>query len=68
MRFSQQVPWKHESVRRVLSEHQLGKPSDVRRIMSTHDFMRVVLYLIYTQPKYPLITVLQLNGELLQKI
>ena len=26
-----------ESVGRVLSEHQLGKPSDVRRIMSSHE-------------------------------
>ena len=32
MRFSQLVP---ESVRRVLSGRQLGKPSDVLRIMST---------------------------------
>ena len=27
MRFSQLVPWQHESVRRVFSGHQLGKPS-----------------------------------------
>ena len=37
MRFSRLVPWKHESVGRVLSGHQLGKPSDVRGIMSTHE-------------------------------
>ena len=37
MWFSQMVPWKHESVGRVLSGHQLGKPSDVRRILSTHE-------------------------------
>ena len=37
MRFFQLVPWKHESVGRVLSGHQLGKPSDVRRIISTHE-------------------------------
>ena len=35
MRFSQQVPWKHES---ALSGPQLGKPlSDVRWIISTHE-------------------------------
>ena len=45
-RFSQLVPWKHESVGRLLSGHQLGKPSDVRQIISTHE---VVLYLLYTQ-------------------
>ena len=27
--FLQLVPWKHESVERVLSGHQLGNPSDV---------------------------------------
>ena len=37
MRFSQLMPWKHESVGRVLSRHQLGKLSDVRRIISTHE-------------------------------
>ena len=37
MRFSRLVPWKHESIGRVLSGHQLGKPSDVRWIMSTHE-------------------------------
>ena len=31
------VPWKHESVEGVLSGHQLGKPSDVRQIISTHE-------------------------------
>ena len=36
MRFSQLVNWKQESIGRVLSGHQLGKPSDVQRIMSTH--------------------------------
>ena len=35
MRFSQLVLWKHESVGRVLSGHQQGKPSDVRWIIST---------------------------------
>ena len=34
MRFSQQVLWKHES---VLSGPQLGKLSDVRWIISTHE-------------------------------
>ena len=29
--------WNHESIGRVLSEHQLGKPNDVRRIMSSHE-------------------------------
>ena len=48
MRFSQLVPWKHESVERVLSEHQLGKPSDVRPIMSSNEGS---LYLLYTQPE-----------------
>ena len=28
-RFSQLVPWKHESVGQVLSGHQLGKPSKI---------------------------------------
>ena len=28
MRFSQLVPWKHESVGRVLSKHQMGKLVD----------------------------------------
>ena len=32
MRYSQLVPWKHESV-----GHQQVKPNDVRRIMSTHE-------------------------------
>ena len=36
-RFAQLVPWKHESVGRVLAGHQLGKPSDVLRIISTHE-------------------------------
>ena len=36
MRFPKLVPWKHESVGRVLSGHQLGEPSDVRQIISTH--------------------------------
>ena len=35
MRFSQLVPWKHESVGWVLPEPQLGKPRDVRWIIST---------------------------------
>ena len=48
MRFSQLVPWKHQSVGRVLSGHQLGKPSDVRRI---YQHTKVVLYLLYTQPE-----------------
>ena len=52
MRFSKLVPWKHESVGLVLSGHQLGKPSDVRQIMSTHEGS-----FVYTQPKYPLITI-----------
>ena len=56
MRFSQLVPWKHESVGRVLSGHQLGKPSDVRWIMSTHEGSFVF---IIRQPKisfnYPMI-------------
>ena len=55
MRFSQLVPWKHESVGQVLSEHQLGYPSDVHGL---YQHTRVVLYLLYTQPKYPLIAVL----------
>ena len=42
------VPWKHESVGRVLSGHQLRKPSDVRQIISTHEGS---LYLLYTQPE-----------------
>ena len=58
MRFSQLVPWKHESVGRVLSEHKLGKPSDVGRIMSTQEG-RLILNLLYTQPKisfnYPMV-------------
>ena len=29
--------WKHESAGRVLSGPQLGKPSDVRWIMSSHE-------------------------------
>ena len=33
---SQLVPWKLESVERVLLGHQLGRPSDVPWIMSTH--------------------------------
>ena len=37
MRFSQLVPWKHESVGQVPSGHQLGKPSDVRWIILTHE-------------------------------
>ena len=47
MRFSQLVlvhheaftagAWKHESKCGVLSEHQLRKPSDVRRIMSSYE-------------------------------
>ena len=37
LRFYQLVPWKHEYLGRVLSGHQLGKPSDVRRIISTHE-------------------------------
>ena len=48
MRFSKLVPWKHESTGRVLSRHQLGKPSDVHQIMSTHEGS---LYLLYTQPE-----------------
>ena len=36
-RFSLLVPWKHESVGLVLSGHQLRKPSDVFRIISTHE-------------------------------
>ena len=36
MRFSQLLPWKHESVGRVLSGHQLLKQSDVRCNISTH--------------------------------
>ena len=47
MRFSQLVPWKHESVGRVLSEHQLGKPSEVLWIVSH----KGSLYLLYTQPE-----------------
>ena len=36
-RFSQLVPWKHESVGRVHPGHQLGKRSDVRWIISAHE-------------------------------
>ena len=48
MRFSQLVHWKHEYVGRVLSEHQLGN-----RVMygGLRQHTRVVLYLLYTQPK-----------------
>ena len=34
--------------RMIAFRHQLGKPSDVRWILSLH---RVVLYLLYTQPE-----------------
>ena len=37
MSFSQLVPWKHKSVRQVLSGHQLEKTSDLRWIMSTNE-------------------------------
>ena len=55
MRFSQLVPWKHEFVGRVFSGHQLGKPSDVWWIISTHESSFVfiihqtwnILYLVY---------------------
>ena len=52
--FSQLVPLKQGSVGLVLSGHQLGKPSDVRWIISTHEGS-----FDYTPNlKYPLITVL----------
>ena len=48
MRFLQLVPWKHESIERVLSGHQLGN-----RVMygGLYQHTRVVLYLLYTQPE-----------------
>ena len=54
MRFSQLVPWKHKSVGAVLSGHQLGKPSDIRLIMSTQKGSFV--FIIHPTHKYPLIT------------
>ena len=44
------VPWKHESIEQV-SGHQLGKPSDVWRIISTS---KEILYSLYTQPEISL--------------
>ena len=54
MRFSQVVSWKHESEGRVLSGHQLRKPSDVLLIMSTHKGSFV--FIIHPTQKYLLIT------------
>ena len=61
MRFSQLVPWKHKTIGRVL----LG-PSWENRVMygGLCQHTRVVLYLLYTQLKYTLITVLKLKDEL----
>ena len=41
----QLLPWKQESVGLVLSGYQLGKPSDERWIMSTHEgsFVFIIL-------------------------
>ena len=61
MRFSQLEPWKHESVGRVLSGHQLEEQSDVRGLCQ---HTRVVLYLLYTQPEMSFNYLLLLKEEL----
>ena len=45
IRFSQLVPWNHESIGRVISGHQLGKPSDV---LQTIEELRDMRYVIWT--------------------
>ena len=55
MRFSQLVPWKHESVGRVLSEPQLGTLSDVWGIMSTQKGS--VVFILHPTSNIPSITI-----------
>ena len=61
MRFSQLVPWEHESVGPVLSGHQLENRMMYGELCQ---HTRVVSHLLYTKPEYPFVTVLYLKEEL----